>query len=138
MKKYWLLLILLPAIILGDLRSREVSSPGYYQGTIVDKVENMNMRYFMVDWDRVGRQTVPVHVMTFKRKAIGDSFSTQYYYSWILGASGSAYVPQDPNYGEIYGIVIALVRMFWIIALIAFVSSTMHHFAMLHRRNSAK
>lgn len=81
--------------------SKKVSEPGYYKGTVVNKtvsVGRSSTHYLKVEWDKHGTQTVVVHPMTYAETEIGDRYSTQWNRVFMLGATGQAYVPNDPEY----------------------------------------
>lgn len=90
--------------------SIQISSKGYYKGTVIDKTpggSSGSAHYLYVDWDGHGEQSIVVHPITHKRTQEGDRFETEYAYFPIIGAIGTAYVPAT---GE-YGILLALAGM---------------------------
>lgn len=100
-----MLLILLPVLILFDLRAKEVCVPGCCQGVVVERATSggrFPIHYLLIEWDRVGEQTMVVSPADYKRAAIGDARSAEYQYYRVLGATGSAYVPYDPEYGVLH------------------------------------
>lgn len=109
MKNNKLLTILLIALLCyavwHEVVSFKVSKEGYYSGTVVDKtvsVGRSSTYYLYVDWDGFGTSSVIAHPVTYKRTEVGSRISAEYMYTPFIGATGSAYVPYDNEYNEVF------------------------------------
>lgn len=75
---------------------KRISEKGYYKGTVIDKTISTgrsSTHYLYIDWDGFGESSIVAHPVTYKRTLIGSRYSTEYSYSILFGAIGSAYVP---------------------------------------------
>ena len=81
-----------------EMESIRLSQNGYYKGVVIDKTVSFgrsSTHYLYVDWGELGRKSIVVHPMTYKRTNIGDEFETSLSYTPILGAGGTAYAPVE-------------------------------------------
>lgn len=79
-----------------------------YSGTIhkVVKPQGRSSQYFfVVDWDKesVGRQTIGLSMTEGETYKDGDRYEIKPPFNWIFGVSGTAYLPDDPDYNVDFG-----------------------------------
>ena len=99
-------------IYLDEQISRKITTPGYYKGTVVEMAEdpgrNGSTYYLNVNWDGIGMDDIVVHPLTYNRTQIGDRISTQFVYSYWLGAIGTSTSPDTGENNWILGLARSL------------------------------
>ena len=94
--------------------SIKVSTKGHYTGTVIEKAvsEGKSFTYYLyINWDGIGQQSIVVHPVTYKMARIGERFSTQLSYVPLLGAAGTAYVPDSREYGILFALAGVLSKL---------------------------
>ena len=126
--------LLILITIKHEVVSFHVSQPGYYKGTVINKVTSIGRRsstYFLyIDWDVGVKQRISVHTTTYGNYNTGDRYSTQFNYLPVFGAAGAAYVPNTGEYPFWLAIAGVLSKLILIIGLIYAICCIILHYKM--------
>jgi len=116
---YSVLLCGISLTIYSEVMARKICAQGFYEGTVVDKVQSAgrysSSLFLVVDFRDLGVQTVLVSPQEYSLFEKGNVFQTQWYYSLLFGASGAAYVPKDDN--RLLAMTSSIVRVLFLLYL---------------------